>query len=258
MEMTKTYQDYITFLKKEVVQCRMKAVLSVNKELILLYWKIGKKILEMQEKEGWGAKIVQQISKDLKSAFPDMTGLSERNLVYMQTFAKAYPDFEFTQEVPAQITWYHNQTILDKVKNQRERLWYINKTIENGWSRNVLAVQIESKLYERQGNNTKKLSNFKETLPPSQSDLAQSLMKDPYNFEFLGMAEEVDEKEIEKNLEQQVSKLLLEMRTGFAYIGRQYPIQVGGQDFWIDMLFYNVKLRAYVAVELKAKPFKPS
>ncbi len=169
MEMTKTYQEYITSLKKEVVQCRMKAVLSVNKELILLYWKIGKKILEMQEKEGWGAKIVQQISKDLKSAFPDMTGLSERNLVYMQTFAKAYPDFEFTQEMPAQITWYHNQTILDKVKNQRERLWYINKTIENGWSRNVLALQIESKLYERQGNDTKKLSNFKETLPPSQS-----------------------------------------------------------------------------------------
>ena len=162
MEMTKTYQEYITSLKKEVVQCRMKAVLSVNKELILLYWKIGKKILEMQEKEGWGAKIVQQISKDLKSAFPDMTGLSERNLVYMQTFAKAYPDFEFTQQVAAQIPWMHNCILLDKIHSQERRLWYINKTIENGWSRNVLALQIDSKLYERQGNDRKKISNFKE------------------------------------------------------------------------------------------------
>ena len=258
MEMTKTYQEYITSLKKEVVQCRMKAVLSVNKELILLYWKIGKKILEMQEKEGWGAKIVQQISKDLKSAFPDMTGLSERNLKYMRRFALEWMDFQIVQQLAAQIPWMHNCILLDKIHSQERRLWYINKTIENGWSRNVLALQIESKLYERQGNDTKKLSNFKETLPPSQSDLAQSLIKDPYNFEFLGIAEEADEKEIEKNLEQQVSKLLLEMGTGFAYMGRQYPIQVGGQDFWIDMLFYNVKLRAYVAVELKAKPFKPS
>jgi hypothetical protein len=137
-----------------------------------------------------------------------MKGLGERNLVYMQTFAKAYPDFEFTQEAPAQIPWYHNQTILDKVKSYSERLWYINKTIEIGWSRSVLALQIESKLYERQGNEAKKISNFKETLPSPQSDLAHSLIKDPYNFEFLGIGEEADEKEIEKRLEQQVSKLL--------------------------------------------------
>jgi predicted nuclease of restriction endonuclease-like (RecB) superfamily len=208
MEITKTYQEYIASLKQEVVQCRMKAILSVNKELILLYWRIGKKILEMQEKEGWGSKIIQQISKDLKAAFPDMKGLGERNLKYMRRFAYEWQDIQIVQQVAAQIPWTHNCILLDKVHAHNVRLWYINKTIENGWSRSVLALQIESKLYERQGNEAKKISNFKATLPPAQSDLAHSLMKDPYNFEFLGIGEEADEKEIEKRLEQQVTKLL--------------------------------------------------
>lgn len=258
MTLNISYKSYIEELKSEIVQARYKAILSVNKELILMYWRIGKKILEMQKEKGWGTKVIEQISKDLQEEFPDMKGLGQRNLVYMQTFAKTYPDYEFTQEVPAQITWYHNQTILDKAKTYEERLWYIQKTIENGWSRNVLVLQIKSRLYERQGLDAKKISNFKETLPSPQSDLAHNMMKDPYNFEFLGIGNEADEKEIEKQLEQQVSKLLLEMGAGFAYMGRQYPINVGGQEFWIDMLFYNVKLRAYVVVELKANTFKPA
>lgn len=258
MEIESSYQDYIASLKKEITHSRFKAALSVNKELILLYWRIGKKILEMQEKEGWGAKVVLQISRDLKSAFPDMKGLSERNLKYMRKFAYEYIDEEFVQQLAAQIPWMHNCMLLDKIKNNAGRLWYIQKTIENGWSRHVLGLQISANLYERQGSDSKKLSNFKERLPAPQSDLAHSIMKDPYNFEFLGLGGEADEREIEKSLEQQVSKLLLEMGTGFSYMGRQYPINVGGQDFWIDMLFYNVKLRAYVVVELKAKAFKPS
>lgn len=258
MELTDSYKDYLSSLKNEIKRSRIKAVLSVNKELILLYWRVGRKILEIQEKEGWGAKIIEKLSQDLKSAFPDMRGLSPQNISYMRQFAQEYQELEIIQQLVGEIPWGHNLQIISKIKSHKERLWYIQKTIENGWSRNILALQIEAKLYKRQGIDSKKLSNFKERLPALQSDLAQSLLKDPYNFEFLGLSDQADEAEIEKSLEQQVSKFLLEMGTGFAYMGRQYPINVGGQDFWIDMLFFNVKLRAYVVVELKAKSFKPS
>ena len=258
MEISQSYKEYISSLKQEITQSRIKAALSVNKELILLYWRIGRNILEMQKKEGWGSKIIEQVSKDLKYEFPDMKGLSIQNMSYMRQFAKEYVTIEIVQQLVGEIPWGHNIQIISKIKSYEGRLWYIQKTIENGWSRNVLALHMDGKLYERQGTETKKLSNFKDRLPAPQSDLAQSIMKDPYNFEFLGLGDEADEKEIEKKLEQQVSKLLLEMGTGFAYMGRQYPINVGGQDFWIDMLFYNVNLRAYVVVELKAKGFKPA
>ena len=258
MELDASYKNYISSMKEDVRKAQIKATVSVNKELILLYWRIGKQILEMQEKEKWGSKVVEKISKDLKETFPDMKGFSPRNLTYMQTFVKSYPDYEFTQQLAAQIPWFHNCLILDKLSQRDIREWYIKKTIENGWSRNVLMLQIDSQLYERQGQSEKKISNFKKSLPSPLSDLAQDMMKDPYNFEFLGLSQEVSEKEIEKSLENKVSKLLLEMGTGFAYMGRQYPLKVGTKEFYLDMLFYNVQLRSYVVVELKGRDFKPA
>lgn len=179
---TPTYFNTLLTLKKEIQQARIRAHLSVNKELILLYWRIGQEILKRKQELGWGSKVVNLLSNDLRHEFPKMKGLSTRNLVYMQTFAAAYPDYEFTQEVPAQIPWYHNQTILDKVSDPDQRIWYMKKTVENGWSRNVLVLQIENNLYERDG---KALTNFKNTLPANTSDLAQSLFKSEYNLEFL-------------------------------------------------------------------------
>jgi predicted nuclease of restriction endonuclease-like (RecB) superfamily len=249
-----SYIHLIENLKQEISKARIKAHLAVNKELITLYWKIGKQILEQQKQEGWGAKVIENISQDLRREFPEMKGLSSRNLVYMQTFAKAYPDFEITQETLAQITWYHNITLLDKVKDKEQRLWYIQKTIENGWSRNVLVLQIQSNLFERAG---KSINNFSATLPASQSDLAHSIIKDPYNLEFLGIQDKILERDLESRLIDNIRKFLLELGQGFAFIGNQYHIELEGEDYYLDMLFYHVKLKCYVVIELKTGKFKP-
>ena len=169
LNLTKEYGDFLQSLKTRIQQAQIKAALAVNRELVLLYWHIGREILERQNKQGWGAKVIEQLSKDLRSEFPQMKGFSARNLKYMRKFAENYPDEQFVQEPLAQITWYHNITLLEKVKDAKEREFYIRKTIENGWSRNILVLQIESKLYERQG---KAVSNFQNTLPLAQSDLA--------------------------------------------------------------------------------------
>jgi predicted nuclease of restriction endonuclease-like (RecB) superfamily len=249
------YLDTLTLLKEEIRQARIRAHVSVNKELILLYWKIGQEIIKRKEELGWGAKIIQQLSKDLRYEFPEMKGLSDRNLIYMQTFAAAYPDIKITQALPAQISWYHNQTILDKIKDPDQRIWYIQKTIENGWSRNALVLQIENSLYERQG---KSLTNFKNTLPSSTSDLVQTLFKSEYNLEFLCLEETAQERQIEKNITNHIRAFLLELGTGFAFMGNQYRLNVGGDDFYIDMLFYHTKLHCYIVVELKSGKFEPS
>jgi predicted nuclease of restriction endonuclease-like (RecB) superfamily len=222
--------------------------------MISLYWNIGNQILERQKEEGWGSKVIENISKDLRAEFPEMRGLSARNLVYMQTFAKAYPDFSITQEVLAQITWYHNITLLDKVKNYEERLWYVHETAKNGWSRNVLVAQIQTGLYKRQG---KSVNNFQNTLPSPQSDLAREIIKDPYNLQFLDIQGKFHERELEEKLIDHIRKFLLELGQGFAFIGNQYHIELEDEDYYLDMLMYHVKLKCYVVIELKTGKFKP-
>ncbi|MGB6299669.1 MAG: PDDEXK nuclease domain-containing protein [Rivularia sp. (in: cyanobacteria)] len=221
---------------------------------VLLYWQIGRKILTQQQQKGWGAKVVNKLAKDLKNAFPDMKGFSERNLKYMKTFAETYPDEQIVQQLVAQIPWGHNLRILDTIKDTSVRLWYVQKTIENGWSRNVLVHQIESDLYNRQG---KAITNFEQTLPKPQSELAQQLIKDPYNFDFLTLGEKALEKDLEKALTEQIRSFLLELGVGFAFLGSQYHLEVGEQDFYIDLLFYHVKLRCYIVIDLKIEEFKP-
>ena len=245
-------KDYLTFLndiKQDIQNSRVKAALSINKELILLYWRIGKEVLQRKKEQGWGSEVVKALSQDLKHEYPDIKGFGERNLVYMQTFAAAYPDYEFTQATPAQITWYHNQTILDKIKDHQTRIWYIQKTIENGWSRNVLVMQIEAQTHLKLGAAQ---TNFSLTLPKPTSDLAQQLIKSEYNFEFLGITENVHEKVIEKGLIDHIRNFLLELGNGFAFMGSQHRVELAGEEFLIDLLMYHVKLKCYVVIELKA------
>jgi len=248
------YQSYIKDLKSEIVRARVKAALSVNKELVLLYWKIGKKILEMQKKEGWGAKVIDQISSDLRKDFPEMRGLSIANLYNMRKFAELYVKEEFLQQLAGEIPWYHHVVLIERVKCHHQREWYIQKTIENGWSRNILSMQIETNLYARQG---KAITNFKETLPSPQSDLAHEIIKSPYNFDFLNIGNKANERNIERALVDHMRDFILELGQGFAFVGSQYPLKLGGESYFLDLLFYNIKLKAYIIIELKCGAFKP-
>ncbi len=248
------YQNHITELKKEIMRARVKAALSVNKELVLLYWRIGKKILEMQEKEGWGAKVIEQISRDLRKDFPEMRGLSPQNLKYMKRLAQSYGLNEIGQQAIDQLPWGHIIDLIYKVLDREQRSFYIQKTIENGWSRNVLSMQIETNLYARQGQA---ITNFKETLPAPQSDLAHEIIKNPYNFEFLSIDDKITERNIEKALVDHIRDFMLELGQGFAFVGSQYPLKLGEESYFLDLLFYNIKLKAYTIIELKSGPFKP-
>jgi len=248
------YEAFLGELRERIRTAQVRAALAVNRELVLLYWGIGRDILARQQKHGWGAKVVDRLAADLRKAFPEMAGFSPRNLKYMRALAEAYPDEPFVQQVVAQIPWGHNVRILDYVRSPTEREWYIRQTIANGWSRNVLVHQIESGLYKRQG---KALTNFPSTLPAPQSDLAQQLIKDPYNFDFLTLASEAQERELEAGLIQHIRDFLLELGVGFAFVGSQYPLEVGGQEFRLDLLFYHLRLRAYVVIDLKMQDFQP-
>ena len=248
------YAEFLADLKERIRRARVKAALSANRELILLYWEIGRMILERQKKEGWGSKVIDRLAQDLRREFPDIRGFSARNLKYMRAFAEAYPDKEFVQQVAAQIPWFHHCVLLDKVKDTAERIWYIQQTIEHGWSRNVLVHQIESGLYHRKG---KAITNFDRTLPAPQSDLAQEMLKDPYVFDFLGLTEGIRERELERQLIARIRDFLLELGVGFAFVGSQVHLEVGGEDFYLDLLFYHLKLRCYVVIELKTGEFKP-
>lgn len=219
--------------------------------MILLYHSIGEVI---NAHKVWGSKFVDNLARDIKAAFPNTKGYSVRNLKYMAKFAATYPDRQFVQTVSAQIPWSHNIAILDKVKDFGQRVWYIKKAAQNGWSHSVLIHQIESDLYERQAV-ADKISNFESRLPPPQSELAIQTMKDPYIFDFIPFKEDMIERDIERALVQDVTKLLLELGTGFAFLGNQYCINVGGDDFYIDLLFYNLSLRCYVVIELKTGDF---
>lgn len=248
------YQAYLAQLKERIRSAQVKAALAVSRELVLLYWDIGRDILQRQAQQGWGTKVIDQLARDLKREFPEMSGFSARNLKYMRAFAEAYPDELIVQQLVAQIPWGHNVRILDHVKAPDERLWYAQQTIENGWSRNVLVHQIESNLYARQG---KAITNFTLALPPTQSDLAQQLLKDSYVFDFLNLGQAVKERDLEQGLLLHLQRFMLELGKGFAFVGNQYHLEVGGQDFYIDLLFYHLKLRCYVVIDLKMGDFQP-
>ncbi len=248
------YPAFLSRLKLLIQEAQIKAALSVNQQLILLYWQIGRDILVRQGQEGWGAKVINRLSDDLRGEFPDIKGFSPRNLKYMRSFAEAWPDPEFVQQVAAQIPWFHNCVILDKLTQPADREWYIQKTIANGWSRNVLVHQIENRLINREG---KGVTNFSATLPQEQSDLALQTMKDPYIFDFLQMGEKIRETELERGLIEHIREFLLELGLGFAFVGNQYHLEVADQDYYLDLLFYHLKLRSYVVIDLKVGDFIP-
>jgi len=248
------YPAFVADLKERIRTAQVRASLAVNRELVLLYWQIGRDLLSRQQQEGWGAKVVERLSRDLRLAFPQMKGLSRTNLLYMRAFAAAYPDEVIVQQLAGQIPWFHNCTLLDKAKDPAEREWYMRQTIQHGWSRNVLVHQIDSNLYVRQGQAQ---TNFDRTLPPPQSDLARQLLKDPYNFEFLSLGAEAHERDLERGLLEHIRRFLLELGEGFAFVGSQYHLEVGGDDFYLDLLFYHLRLRCYVVVDLKIGKFTP-
>lgn len=248
------YEQVLNSLKQRIRQAQISAALAVNRELVLLYWQIGREILQRQQQEGWGAKVIDRLARDLRAAFPEMRGFSSRNLKYMRAFAAAYLDEAIVQQTAAQLPWFHTCILLDKVKDAEMRLWYMCAAVEHGWSRDVLAHQIETGLYQRQGQA---VTNFDRTLPAPQSDLARQLLKDPYNFDFLSLGAEAHERDLERGLLDHLRDFLLELGVGFAFLGSQYHLEVSKKDFYIDLLFYHVRLRCYVVVDLKIGEFEP-
>lgn len=252
--MPESYQSFITQLKKQIKSERLKTILSANSAMVVMYWNIGKSIVERQKSEGWGSKVIDRMSHDLKEEFPDMAGFSPRNLKYMKKFAEAWPDFEIVQRTVAQIPWRSNIALLDKLKEPELRLWYAEKTIENGFGKDMLVFQIESKLHLRTGNV---VSNFKTSIPATDSDMATQSFKDPYIFDFVGNGQYIRERELEQKLIDHIQKFLLELGQGFAFVGRQVHLELGNSDYYLDLLFYHVKLKRYIVVELKSGKFDP-
>lgn len=299
----KNYKDLLIEIKSRIGEAQLKTVMAANSQMLLLYWQVGNNIIQNQQAVGWGAKIIENLSTDLKKEFPELKGLSARNLLYMKQFAEAYPvpilqqfiqiegEFKsmksisqqavaklmnienqqneisqqavaqlaaevFLRSIVSRISWSHHIILKNKVQNPGQRFWYMLYTLENGISRNVLSMQIESSLFERQVK-AKKINNFEHTLPLPQTDFANYLLKDPYIFDFVQAKEKADERNIEEQLSSQITKFLLELGQGFAFIGRQVHFEIAGEDFFVDLLFYHTRLHAYVVVELKARPFEP-
>jgi predicted nuclease of restriction endonuclease-like (RecB) superfamily len=268
------YQLILNGLKDKIRQARFKAVLTANAQLLAIYWEVGQAIIQQENEEGWGAKTVERLSVDLRTEFEDMKGLSVRNLRYMREFAKAYPQFsilqpavaklpktkkprtqvDILQPLIAKIPWTHHTIILDRIKDKEKRFFYLQKTVENGWSKTVLSLQIDNKLFERQG---KAINNFENTLPAINSDLAKETFKSSYVFDFLTLNEEAKEKDLERALMQHLKKFMLELGRGFAYVGNQFNLVVEDDDYFLDLLFYNINLKCYVVFELKVGDFKP-
>ena len=248
------YADWLADLKGRIHGAQQRATLAVNRELVLLYWQIGRDILQRQAAQGWGAKVIERLAQDLRVAFPEMKGFSRANLMYMRAFAQAWPDAEIVQQAVGQLPWGHNLVLLTQLKDPELRLAYAQNAIAHGWSRNVLNIHIETRRLERSGQA---ITNFEARLPQPQSDLARESLKDPYRFDFLGLSDEAHEREIEGALVKHVTEFLLELGAGFAFVGRQVLLDVGGDDFFIDLLFYHLKLRCYVVIELKVGKFKP-
>ncbi len=248
------YQSFIESVKENIKRDRIKAHQSANSSMILMYWEIGNSILKQQKNEGWGAKVIDRMSHDLKTAFPDMTGFSPRNLMYMRKFADAWKNIELVQRSVALISWRSNITLLDKLAEPALRLFYAQKTIEHGFGKDMLVFQIESQLHIREGNS---ISNFENALPPTNSDMVTQAFKDPYVFDFIGNAKHIKERELEQCLIDNIQKFLLELGQGFAFIGRQVHLELGNSDYYLDLLFYHVKLKSYVVVELKSGKLDP-
>ncbi len=289
-----SYAPLLADLKARVRAAQVKAAVSVNRELILLYWHIGRAISQARLAGGWGANVVERLAKDLAAEFPEMSGFSYTSVKRMRAFAEAYGAIEIGPQTVGQLTtsefgdelspqpvgqlpgtiveqaarqfadepphplsllsWGNNILLLEKLKDPATRLWYARMTLEHGWSRAVLTVQIESRLHERSG---KAITNFDRTLPPAQSDMAREALKDPYTFDFLTLGEAAHERDLERGLVEHVQALLLELGAGFAFVGRQVPLEVGDEDFYLDLLFYHLRLRCFVVVDLKMKPFEP-
>ncbi|VVO50276.1 Putative nuclease YhcG [Pseudomonas fluorescens] len=248
------YADWLTQLKGDIIQARQRAALAVNAELVQLYHRIGIEIQQRQETKGWGAKVIERLALDLKDAFPEIRGFSSRNLKYMAFFAQHCPDGQFGQQAAAQLPWFHVVTLLTKLDSSAEREWYAQQTVLQGWSRSTLELNIKSGLQRRQGSA---VTNFVTRLPAADSALAQETLKDPYLFDFLGLGHDAQEREIEEGLIRHITRFLLELGAGFAFVGRQFRLEVGGDEFFIDLLFYHTRLKCYVVVELKATAFKP-
>jgi predicted nuclease of restriction endonuclease-like (RecB) superfamily len=283
MKNNPTYAQLLGNIKTAVSTAQQQAAMAVNSRLLFAYWQVGNLILTEQSKQGWGAKVIDQLAADLSAAFPDTKGFSRRNLIYMQKFASEWPKELFVQQAAAQIEsditeqtrivqqaaaqfqdfenhpvsrvpWSHHMILLDKLGNSADRLFYCNKIRENNWSRSVLLNQLDRQLHLQQGTLP---NNFELTLPPAQASLAQDTFKDPYFFDFLQLGDQASELEVEKTLVKQISEFLLELGAGFAYMGRQYRLEVGGKEYFLDLLFYHTKLRCYVNIELKIDEFKP-
>ncbi len=248
------YTEWLLALKTRIHEAQQRATLVVNRELIGLYWQIGRDILARQAEQGWGAKVIERLAHDLRAAFPEMKGFSRANLMYMRAFAEAWPDPAIVQQAVGQLPWGHNLVLLTRLKDASLRMAYAQRALEHGWSRNVLNIHIETQRIEREGLA---VTNFAQRLPKVQSDLARESLKDPYRLDFLGLGKDAEERAIEGALVQHITRFLIELGAGFAFVGRQIHIEVGGDDFFIDLLFYHLKLRCYVVVELKAGSFKP-
>jgi predicted nuclease of restriction endonuclease-like (RecB) superfamily len=249
------YEDLITQLKDRIRQARVRSALAVNRELVLLYWHIGREILHRQVEQGWGSKVIDRIAQDLRQAFPEMKGFSPRNLHYMRAFAETYTDESILQQVVANLPWGHNVRLMEAVKDPEARLWYAKQAIAQGWSRNILMTQIDQQLYGQQKSSA--VTNFERTLPDVQSDLARDLVKNSYTFDFLAIAADAKERDVQKALVDHIRDFLLELGVGFAFVGSQYHLEVGGEDFYIDLLFYHLKLRCFVVIDLKMGDFQP-
>lgn len=248
------YDALLNDLKERIRTSQVKAALSVNRELVLLYWQIGRAIRARQAAEGWGSSVIDRLAEDLRREFPDVQGFSPRNLRYMRAFAEAWPDEPILQQAVADLPWGHNLVLLTKLDMPEERLWYAQQTIQNGWSRNVLVHQVESGLIRRHGAA---LTNFEQALPAPQSELAQQITKDPYTFDFLDLGPEAHERELERGLLEHIREFLLELGVGFAFVGSQYHLEVSDHDFYLDLLFYHFKLHCFVVIDLKIDEFKP-
>ena len=248
------YPALLEDLKARIRQARTRAALAVNRELIVLYWQIGRQILERQDRAAWGDRVLERLSQDLRLEFPDMKGFSKTNLKYMRKFAETYTEVQIGQQRVDQLPWGQNIILLTKFKNANLRDQYAQATLEFGWSRDMLEMQIKSRWHERTGQA---VTNFSRTLPDPLSDLARQTLKDPYNFDFLGLSDEAHEREIERGLLEHLKRFMLELGVGFAFVGSQYHLEVAGEDFFVDLLFYHLKLRCFVVIELKATAFKP-
>lgn len=251
-EMPGDYGATLADLKQRICAQRLRVVITANTAMIELYWDIGRTILDRQRNAGWGARIIDRLSADLREAYPDMQGFSPRNLKYMRAFAAAWPDASIVQRVAAQLPWRQNMVLLDRLDDLETRLWYGQRALEQGWSRDILNLQIDNRAHARAG---KTISNFTKTLPPAESDMAVQVFKDPYLFDFLGTADPRREREVEQALIDHLQRFMLELGTGFAFVGRQVHLEIGDQDFYLDLLFYHLKLRSFVVIELKTVPF---